>query len=347
MLRQFGGGRLAAEGLSRRSPFATLNGSRRSATDVWASDARQVELFARVRAERANVWAALDLCLREPDQAARGIAICRDLWAFWQSERPVSEVVRVLETLTRSRPGAQDRPTPRRSGSRRSSRRSSAIQRQPASCGTRPRHRSRIARPGDRLVGDGGRRRRGLVRRPLGRRHCGGRRCVHAGPPHGSPDGVRRRPLRGGEWPVLDERLRGGTQLGRGGGPVQRGDRRDVGPRVCPQHDRHRPCPQRASRHGGRGRAAMSRAPARPGRWRRDAEHPASARRDRVTASRVGARGDPHRRHRIDLARHRRRSRGAPQSNVRAGAGGRRGRARADALRMRWSPRARPCRRQT
>jgi DNA-binding NarL/FixJ family response regulator len=69
------------------------------AADVGADDARQPALFARARAERANIWAALQHCVDHPEDAARGIAICRDLWAFWHCARPVSEIVRLLESL--------------------------------------------------------------------------------------------------------------------------------------------------------------------------------------------------------------------------------------------------------
>jgi non-specific serine/threonine protein kinase len=66
---------------------------------LWANDGRQGALFARIRAERANVWAALDFCVQQPAEAARGIAICRDLWSYWQTERPVSDVLRILDSL--------------------------------------------------------------------------------------------------------------------------------------------------------------------------------------------------------------------------------------------------------
>jgi DNA-binding NarL/FixJ family response regulator len=69
------------------------------AADVGTNDARQVELFARARAERANIWAALRFCAASADDAPLGVFICRDLWAFWHCARPVSEIVRLLETL--------------------------------------------------------------------------------------------------------------------------------------------------------------------------------------------------------------------------------------------------------
>jgi predicted ATPase/DNA-binding CsgD family transcriptional regulator len=69
------------------------------AGEVGANDARQPALFGRARAERANIWAALQHCVAHPEDAAYGIAICRDLWTFWHLARPVSEVVRLLESL--------------------------------------------------------------------------------------------------------------------------------------------------------------------------------------------------------------------------------------------------------
>jgi non-specific serine/threonine protein kinase len=44
---------------------------------------RQREVLDRLRAEEGNVRAALELCVREPCQAERGLAICSGAWFIW------------------------------------------------------------------------------------------------------------------------------------------------------------------------------------------------------------------------------------------------------------------------
>ena len=114
VLRQFGQEQLQASGTAeafRLRHAAWVSGL---GADLWANDERQGELFGRIRAERANVWAALDFCVQHADEAGRGIAICRDLWAYWQTERPVSDVLRILDSADCARrpeqPGRGLRP---------------------------------------------------------------------------------------------------------------------------------------------------------------------------------------------------------------------------------------------
>ncbi len=105
-LRQFGRERLreaGAETILRRRHrdwIADL------AAAVGAEDGRQVELFRRVRAERANLWAAIDFCLGDPLEAERGIGICSDLWVYWSAQGPITDVRRVFAALLQSVPAA-------------------------------------------------------------------------------------------------------------------------------------------------------------------------------------------------------------------------------------------------
>jgi predicted ATPase/DNA-binding CsgD family transcriptional regulator len=73
---------------------------------VAAEDEHQPALFRQVKAERANVWAAIDFCLADPAEATRGATICGDLWEYWACQGPVSEVRRVLGILLPSVPAA-------------------------------------------------------------------------------------------------------------------------------------------------------------------------------------------------------------------------------------------------
>jgi predicted ATPase/DNA-binding CsgD family transcriptional regulator len=74
-----------------------------------ANDGRQVEAFERIRVERANLWSALDFCLADAAEATSGAEICRNLWIYWASQGPVTEVARVLAALIAALPGP-DRP---------------------------------------------------------------------------------------------------------------------------------------------------------------------------------------------------------------------------------------------
>jgi predicted ATPase/DNA-binding CsgD family transcriptional regulator len=98
-LRQFGRERLREAGgeqaLQRRHRDWIVD----LATVAGATDARQVEVFERIRIERANVWTALDFCLAEAGEAASGVAICRGLWIYWASQGPATDVGRLYDAL--------------------------------------------------------------------------------------------------------------------------------------------------------------------------------------------------------------------------------------------------------
>jgi len=105
-LRQFGRERLEESGelntaLSRhRDWIASL------AVVAGANDSRQVEAFERIRSERANVWSALEFCRRSPDEAVAGAAIVRDLWVYWLSQGPATDVDRLIGELVELVPAA-------------------------------------------------------------------------------------------------------------------------------------------------------------------------------------------------------------------------------------------------
>ena len=98
-LRQFGRERLEESGelitvLRRhRDWIGSL------AVIAGASDSRQVEAIERIRTERANVWSALDFCRSSPGEAEAGTAIACDLWIYWLSQGPGTEVERLIDDL--------------------------------------------------------------------------------------------------------------------------------------------------------------------------------------------------------------------------------------------------------
>ena len=98
-LRQFGRERLREAGGETRFQRSHRDWIRAIAAIAGANDARQVEAFERISAERANVWTALDFCLCDPGEAEAGAAICRDLWIYWISRGPVTDARRVLAAL--------------------------------------------------------------------------------------------------------------------------------------------------------------------------------------------------------------------------------------------------------
>jgi predicted ATPase/DNA-binding CsgD family transcriptional regulator len=66
---------------------------------VGAFDQREVEAFDRIQLELDNVWSALDFCRRQPEEAAIGIEICRQLYPYWWSRGPLGDVRRVLDAF--------------------------------------------------------------------------------------------------------------------------------------------------------------------------------------------------------------------------------------------------------
>jgi predicted ATPase len=74
------------------------------AQSIGAWDDRQVQAFAQIAGERANIWAALDFCSREPDQVAAAAAAAHDMMTFWACRGPFSDVRRVLTALAEAAP---------------------------------------------------------------------------------------------------------------------------------------------------------------------------------------------------------------------------------------------------
>ena len=104
-LRQFGRERLRQAGADQALRARHRDWIGDLAAAVGADDARQVELFRRVRVERANVWAAIDFCLDDPAEAERGVTICSDLWVYWSAQGPISDIRRVFAALLPMIPG--------------------------------------------------------------------------------------------------------------------------------------------------------------------------------------------------------------------------------------------------
>jgi predicted ATPase/DNA-binding CsgD family transcriptional regulator len=69
------------------------------AAAVGAWDDRQPTMFNRVYLERDNLWAALDFCVRQPNEAGQGITICRHLHPYLASRGPIRDARRVLGSL--------------------------------------------------------------------------------------------------------------------------------------------------------------------------------------------------------------------------------------------------------
>jgi non-specific serine/threonine protein kinase len=106
-LRQFGRDRLRDQGVERDLRSRHRDWVVDLAAVAGAGDARQAESFERVKAERANVWAAIGFCIEDPAEAESGIAICTDLWVYWFAQGPVGDVRRVFEQLLRIVPSGR------------------------------------------------------------------------------------------------------------------------------------------------------------------------------------------------------------------------------------------------
>ncbi|MEQ7123072.1 LuxR C-terminal-related transcriptional regulator [Actinopolymorpha sp. B11F2] len=52
-------------------------------SDADSCGPRQAEWMARLRAERSNIWAALDYCFTEPGEARVGLRMASALWFYW------------------------------------------------------------------------------------------------------------------------------------------------------------------------------------------------------------------------------------------------------------------------
>ncbi|MFL5671691.1 MAG: LuxR C-terminal-related transcriptional regulator [Chloroflexota bacterium] len=69
-----------------------------------AHDEREVDAFTRLRAERANLWAALEFSL-EDGATEMGVAVCRDLFEYWLTEGDFSKLLSALESFLDALPG--------------------------------------------------------------------------------------------------------------------------------------------------------------------------------------------------------------------------------------------------
>jgi predicted ATPase/DNA-binding CsgD family transcriptional regulator len=98
-LRQYGRQRLRDLGEQTVTQKRHLEWIRALAKMAGAWDSRQAEMFHRAYLERDNLWAALDFCLRQPDQVAAGAELAQNLLAYWSSRGPISDVRRVLASL--------------------------------------------------------------------------------------------------------------------------------------------------------------------------------------------------------------------------------------------------------
>src|SRR5436190_3161798 len=103
-LRQFGRERLDDQGMERDMRSRHRDWIVGLAAVAGAGDSRQAETFRRVKAERANVWAAIGFCLEDPAEAESGIVICTDLWVYWFAQGPIGEVRRVFDLLLQQVP---------------------------------------------------------------------------------------------------------------------------------------------------------------------------------------------------------------------------------------------------
>jgi predicted ATPase/DNA-binding CsgD family transcriptional regulator len=103
-LRQFGRERLRDHGMEHGLRSRHRDWVMSLAAIAGAGDGRQAEAFQRVKAERANVWAAIGFCLDDPAEAEAGIAICTDLWVYWFAQGPVGDVRRVFDRLLQEVP---------------------------------------------------------------------------------------------------------------------------------------------------------------------------------------------------------------------------------------------------
>lgn len=99
-LRQYGRQRLCERGaaeleVARRHRDWIL----RLAMEVGAWDGRQIEAFNRIHVERHNLWAALDFCVRQQDEAELGVEIARQVYPYWVARGPLNDARRLIGSL--------------------------------------------------------------------------------------------------------------------------------------------------------------------------------------------------------------------------------------------------------
>ena len=73
----------------------------REAHDEWWGP-RQREVLDRLQLEEPNLRAALDFCVREPGNAATGLAICSNTWFFWNVQGRIAEGRRWIGALLKA-----------------------------------------------------------------------------------------------------------------------------------------------------------------------------------------------------------------------------------------------------
>jgi predicted ATPase/DNA-binding CsgD family transcriptional regulator len=98
-MRQYGLERLreiGEESITRRRHFDWIWALGES---IGAWDGRQVALFARMRREQDNLWAALDFCSQQPADVAAAAELAQHLLPYWTSRGPFGDVRRVLTSL--------------------------------------------------------------------------------------------------------------------------------------------------------------------------------------------------------------------------------------------------------
>jgi predicted ATPase/DNA-binding CsgD family transcriptional regulator len=103
-MRQYGLERLTEAGataVTQKRHFDWICGLARLA-GAW--DGRQPETFTCISSERANLWAALDFCGREPGELAAAAEAAQHLMAFWASRGPFGDVRRMLTRLAELAP---------------------------------------------------------------------------------------------------------------------------------------------------------------------------------------------------------------------------------------------------
>jgi predicted ATPase len=99
-IRQYGLQRLRELGEETALRRRHLAWIRALGTMTGGWDGRQAEMFRRMSAERDNLWAALDFCLRTPGEVGAAAELAQDLFVYWACRGPLGDTRRVLDSLT-------------------------------------------------------------------------------------------------------------------------------------------------------------------------------------------------------------------------------------------------------
>ena len=103
-IRRYGRQRLRELGEETAIQKRHFDWIRALAKRAGAWDARQAEAFRWIYRERDNLWAALEFCLRQPGEVAAAAELAQDLFGYWASRGPLSDVRRILASLTQMAP---------------------------------------------------------------------------------------------------------------------------------------------------------------------------------------------------------------------------------------------------